>query len=55
MALFEVSREGLVVVLCGAGPYWPLFVWGLLTQLGVASSLTLWRLPHWPWVAEGVL
>ena len=27
----------------------------LLTHLGVASSLTLWRLPHWPWVAEGVL
>ena len=33
-------------------PYWPLFVWGLLTQLGVASSLTLWRLPHWPWVCK---
>ena len=55
MAPFEVSREGLVVLLCGAGPYRPLFVWGLLTQLGVASRLTLWRLPHWPWVAEGVL
>ena len=23
MALFEVSREGLVVVLCGAGPIGP--------------------------------
>ena len=47
VAPFEVSREGLVVLLCGAGPtgpclcggwpYRPLFVWGLLTQLGVTS------------------
>ena len=36
VAPFEVSREGLVVLLCEAGPR-PLFVWGLLTQLGVAS------------------
>ena len=49
VAPFEVSREGLVVLLCGAGPYRPLFVWGLLMQLGVASSLDLWRQPHWPW------
>ena len=30
-------------------PYRPLFVWGLLMQLGVASSLDLWRQPHWSW------
>ena len=49
VAPFEVSREGLVVLLCGAGPYRPLFVLGLQMQLGVVSSLDLWRQPHWPW------
>ena len=47
VALFEVSRVGLAQL--------ALVCVGAADSTWVASSLTLWRLPHWPWVVEGVL